>query len=165
MKTNDRGNLIQMRNNNYKIELDMEELFPIDWYKNVTNAANYVLSNMDIPDEKVDDVVLHIIDYNINKQLNNKLLNSVIDGLPQFLSFVDVPATSVFNELKTILDACDVCPSFKRHELYFQVSDMKYDKKRLSFWKKLIKKDYPNLKIASREIKSQQCIKLVISKK
>lgn len=154
-----------MRYDNYKIELDMEELFPVDWYKNVTNAANYALSNINIPDEKVDDLVLHIIDYNINKQLNTKLLSSVIDGLPQYLSFVDAPATLVFNELKNVLDACDVCPSFERHELYFQVSDMKYDKKKLSFWKKLIEKDYPNLKITTRELKSQQCIKLVISKK
>lgn len=154
-----------MRSDNYKIKLDMEELFPVDWYKNVTNAANYVLSNMNIPDEKVDDVVLRIIDYNINKQLNNKLLDCVTDNLPQFLSFVDIPATVVFNDFKGILDACDVCPSFKEHELYFQVSNMKYDKRRISFWKKLVKKDYPNLKITSRELKSQDCIKLIIRKK
>ena len=154
-----------MKNGDYTIKIDMEELFPIDWYENVTKAANYVLSNTNIPDENIDDVVLHIIDYNINKQLNNKLLSYVTDNLPSFLSFVDVPATRIFNEFKSILDACDVCPSFKEHNLYLQVSDMKYDKKRISFWKKLIKKDYPNLSVTSREIKSQDCIKLVIRKK
>lgn len=154
-----------MKNDNYKIEMSMEELFPMDWYENVTNAANYVLSNAIIPAERIDDVILHIIDYNINKQLNNKLLDRVTDNLPSYLSFVDNPATTVFNDFKDILDRCDVCPSFKKHTLYFQVSDMKYDKRRIKFWKQVVKKDYPGLILTSREMKANECIKLVIRKK
>lgn len=154
-----------MKENNYTIKLDTEELFPIDWYENVTNAANYVLSNMDIPEEKIDDVILHIIDYNIDKQLNTKYLDSLFNDLPVYLSFVDTPSTRVFNEFKAIVDVCNLYKSFNEHTMYFQTSDFEKDKKTIDLWKNLFKKDYPNIKITNRELKSQNCIKLVIRKK
>lgn len=154
-----------MKNNNYKMTLNIDEIFPAEWYQSVTDAANYVLDNMDVPNEDVDDLILHIIDYNINKQLNEKLLVSLADNLPCYLSFVDTPLTVVFNEFKNILDVCNMCSAIKEHVIYFQACNMKHDKKSLSFWKKLVKKDYPELILSTREIKSQDCIKLTIRKK
>ena len=154
-----------MRKDNHKVKLNMEELFPPAWYENVTNAANYALHNMDIPEEKMDDLVMYIIDYNINKQLNDKLLNSITDDLPLYLSFVDTPVTKIFNEFKNILDACDICPSLKEHVMYFQSDNIESDRKKLDFWKTLAKKEYKNLSLYLREMKAQGCIKLVIRKK
>ena len=154
-----------MRSDNYKVKLNMEELFPPAWYENVTNAANYALHNMNIPEEKMDDLVMHIIDYNINKQLNDKLLNSITDDLPSYLSFVDNSATKVFNEFKGILDACDICPSFKEHVMYIQLGNSERDKKTFKFWKELAKKDFKSLSLTTRELKEQECIKLTIRKK
>lgn len=154
-----------MKNDSFKVKLDMEELFPPAWYENVTNAANYALHNMDIPEEKIDDLVMHIIDYNINKQLNDKLLNSIADDLPSYISFVDNPVTRVFNEFKGILDACDICPSFKEHIMYIQLCNVEKDKKLFKLWKELAKKDFKSLSLTTREIKEQECIKLTIRKK
>lgn len=154
-----------MKNNGYKTTLNIDELFPAEWYQNVTNATNYVLNNIDVPNENIDNLILHIIDYNINKQLNEKLLATIADNLPSYLSFIDTPATTIFNEFKNVLDVCAIYSHIKEHTIYFQTSNMKYNKKSLSFWKKVVKKDYPNLKLFSREIKSQDCIKLTIRKK
>ena len=153
-----------MRSDNYK-NLDAEELFPTAWYENVTNATNYVLSKINVPEERIDDVISHIIEYNINKQIRNKLLDCVADNLPEYLSLIDTPATRILNEFKDILDACDICPSFKEHVLYIQMSDPVKDKKRILFWKKLAESDFKNLSITSREMKSQECMKLTIRKK
>lgn len=154
-----------MKNNNCNLTLDMEELFPQSWYENVTNATNYVLSEINLPEEKIDDVVLHIINYNINKQLSNKLSESISENLPCYLSFVDTPVTKVFNEFKNTLDACDICTSLKEHVMYFQSDNIESDKKKLNFWKTLAKKEYKNLSLYLREMKAQGCIKLIIRKK
>lgn len=154
-----------MRNDNYEIRLNKDELFPTSWYENVTNATNYVLEKINIPEERVDDVIKHILDYNINKQIRNKLLDCATDNLPEYLSLVDTPSTKILNDFKDILDACDICPSFKEHVLYIQMSDCVKDKKHILFWKKLAEKDFKNLSIKAREIKSQECMKLTIRKK
>lgn len=153
-----------MRGNN-NIQLNIEELFPVEWYETVTRAANYVLSNIDVPEENLDDIVTRIIEYNIHKQINDKLLELLTEDLPTYLCLIDTPVTKVFNEFKNILDACDVCPKFKRHSLYIQSNDIVKDKKTVDFWKKLAKKDYPNLTITTRALKCPECIKLNISKK
>lgn len=154
-----------MKNNSCDINIDMDKLFPSEWYENVTNAANYVLSKINLPEEKIDDIVLHIINYNINKQLSNKIRESISENLPYYLSFVDTPVTKVFNEFKNILDACDICPSLKEHIMYFQSDNIESDKKKLNFWKTLAKKEYQNLSLQLREMKAQGCIKLIIRKK
>ena len=154
-----------MRNNSCDINIDIDKLFPAEWYENVTNAANYVLSKINLPEEKIDDIVLHIINYNIDKQLNNKIRESIFENLPYYLSFVDTPATKIFNEFKNILDACDICPSLKEHVMYFQSDDIESDKKKLNFWRTLAKKEYKNLSLYLREMKAQGCIKLIIRKK
>lgn len=153
-----------MNGSKYGSKIDINEIFPAEWYENVTNAANYVIKNIDIPDERLEDVVLHIIDYNISKQVESKLLDKAADDLPNYFSFVDVSSARLFNDFKEILDICSVCPSFKEHVIYFQIYDMEYDKRRLNFWKKIVKNDYPNLSITTRELKAQDCIKLVIRK-
>ena len=153
-----------MENNVDKLDLDIDKLFPKDWYENVTNATNYVLSNMDIPEEKVNDVVLRIIDYNISKQLNEMLFEKVTDTLSHYLSFVDTPSTKLFYTFKDMLDACDVCPSFKEHVVYFELATER-DYKTLMFWKELVKKEYTGLRLTTRRLKDQFCVKLVIRKK
>ena len=154
-----------MRNNSCDINIDVDKLFPSEWYENVTNAANYVLSKINLPEEKIDDIVLHIINYNIDKQLSSKIRESVCENLPYYLSFVDTPVTKIFNEFKNILDACDICPSLKEHVMYFQSDDIESDKKKLNFWRTLAKKEYKNLSLYLREMKAQGCIKLIIRKK
>lgn len=154
-----------MKNNNCDINIDIDKLFPAEWYENVTNAANYVLSKVNLPEEKIDDIVLHIINYNIDKQLSNKIRESVCENLPYYLSFVDTPVTKIFNEFKNILDACDICPSLKEHVMYFQSDNIESDKKKLNFWKTLAKEEYKKLSLYLREMKAQGCIKLVIRKK
>lgn len=153
-----------MENNVDKFDLDIDKLFPKDWYENVTNATNYVLSNMDIPEEKVNDVVLRIIDYNISKQLNEMLFEKVTDTLPHHLSFIDTPSTTLFYTFRNMLDACDVCPSFKEHEVYFEMASER-DYKTLMFWKALFRKEYTRLKLTTRRSKELFYVKLVIRKK
>lgn len=153
-----------MKEDNYSTRFSAEELFPTSWYENVTNATNYVLSKMDLPEEHVEDVISHIIEYNINKQIHDKLLNSITDDLPCYLSLVDTPATKVFNEFKSILDACDVCPSFKEHVLYIQMYNFERDKKLILFWKELAEKEFQTIRISTREMKKQECMKLTIRK-
>ena len=154
-----------MKNNSCDIYIDIDKLFPAEWYENVTNAANYVLSKVNLPEERIDDIVLHIINYNIDKQLSSKIRESVCENLPYYLSFVDTPVTQIFTVLMNILDACDICPSLKEHVMYFQSDNIESDKKKLNFWKTLAKEEYKNLSLYLREMKAQGCIKLVIRKK
>jgi hypothetical protein len=154
-----------MGRDDYKIKIDLEKLFPEDWYENVSKATNYVLNNMNIPDEDIDNVASYIVEYNINKQMDDKLLNCISYDLPEYLSFIDAPSTEVFDEFKTLLDVCDMCPSFKEHVVYFQIEDLERNKKTLNLWKNLAKKDFPALVLSIKELKSQDCIKLIIRKK
>lgn len=154
-----------VKNNDYAAIFDIDKIFPEDWYVNVTKATNYVLENMKIPPEKVEEVLLSIVDYNINKQLNEKVFGSVKEDLPQYLSFVDTPSTSLFQEFKRIIEVCDICSSFKEHITYFQITDDK-DFTTLNFWVNLAKKQYSGLKFSLRKPKSEPfCAKLIIRKK
>jgi hypothetical protein len=154
-----------MPDSNYKVKIDLDKLFPEDWYENVTKVTNYVLNNMNIPDEDIDSVASYIVEYNINKQMDDKLLNCISYDLPEYLSFVDAPSTEVFSEFKNILDICDACPAFREHIIYFQTDDLERNKRTLNLWKSLAKKDFPHLILLLKELKSQDCIRLIIRKK
>ena len=139
------------------------EVFDDEWYNNVSDAINYTFKIA--PKLNPETVIPYIIDYNINKQLEEKVLNKLADNLPKTLDWRTIDVIKAFDEFKDIIDKCDVCPVFKKHSLKIILPKQSMLYNEILIWKELVNSNYPNLFITSELVQTKNQYKLKIMRR
>lgn len=160
--------MTKSKSNIVNAELDQElldNIFNEEWYLNVSEAIDYALQNTQSrKDINKENLVKSIIDYNINKQLEEEVLNKLTDNLPNELDWQTIDVISAFNEFKGVIDTCDICPTFKKHILRIKIPEKSILNNEILIWKEIVNTNYPDILITSKKLKCSNIYKLTISK-
>lgn len=150
------------RGNNQNNILD--EIFTDEWYADVINATNFAMEYQS--KLGIDEITLahQIIDYNINKRLEEKLVNNLVKLLPKNLNWEHSDILRAFDEFKSIIDSCNACPKFKTYTVKINVGKSALLLKEFILWKDLVNLDYPALHIEAIPMKTKNHYKLEIKR-
>lgn len=141
----------------------IDDLFDQEWYDNVMKATELALDNSDKINMDPDDLISYIVDYNIQKRLHEKILNSLVDTLPTKINWKNTDILDAFNEFKDIIDSCDICPSFKKYKAKIFIKNSSKLKKELFMWEELVNENYPNLKVTVKPLKMKNQYSLTVN--
>ena len=129
---------------NKEIHIDLEEIFNEEWLGNVYNAAIVAMDHVKSKNGNIEETVRTVVDYNIEKKLEETILVKLKDSLPKSINWQDKNLIEAFDEFKEILDICDVV-NFKKHNLKINIGNSKITEQNLQHWKNIANIDYPNL--------------------
>jgi len=149
--------------NNTNIEEIVNILFDQKWYDDVLNAIDLALHH-NTRKLNEDDIVYNIIDYNINKRLEEKALNDLYTTLPKILVFKKNNLIETFNTFKNIIENCDTCSKFNKHSLKIIFEDVDDLEKEFLTWPKVLNKEYNTIKIKLTKSQKDHQYKLSIKK-
>ena len=150
-----------MSNIKNEIELDLNEIFNDDWLNNVYNAAILAMCYGKDKDKDVEEIAKSVIDYNIEKQLEECVLTTLINTLPKRLNWKNKNLAEAFNDFKEILDICSIS-KFKKYKLHLTIDPSPAFKKTLFLWQDLAKQDYPELQLTIHELKTKNTYRIEI---
>lgn len=129
----------------------LNEIFDQQWYIKTSEAIALALDNFIKQNIIFDQDVLaqDIINYNIDRQLKEKVFNNLINTLPKELNWENKAITEAFIEFKDIVDSCDLCPKFKKYSVKVRIADSGIMKNEFLLWKELVNTEYPKLNLTA----------------
>lgn len=136
----------------------MNKIFDQEWYDTVMEATVLACDNADKIGMKREDIIDQVINYNINKRIEDVILNSLIEGLPKSLDWKNIDVIEAFEDFKNIVDSCDICPSFVDYSVKIQLNKSNRIKQELFEWKELVNNNYPALKLIIKELRGHQIL-------
>lgn len=142
---------------------NLDDIFTDEWYNNVIAATDFALEHNTL-NIKEEDLAKYIIDYNIVKQLQEKVLNTLIDTLPKNIDWRGKDILCAFNEFKDIVDSCVICPNFKKYSAKIFFDEKSSLINELLIWQELVNSTYSELEIKTNKLKRTNQYKLQITK-
>lgn len=136
--------------------LDLNSIFTDEWCKNIIDASTFAINKLSqsyIFD--MDEVVNRVVEYNIEKALDEAILPNLVNTLPKTLDWTKTSVTDAFSEFKDIIDSCDLCPTFKEYKVKIIVKDRAVLLEQFEMWKECVNKYYPHLTITLSDSKTK----------
>lgn len=145
-----------------KIE-NLDDIFTDEWYNNVIKATDFALEH-NKSNVNEEALIKYIIDYNIVKQLQEKVLDNLVNTLPKQIDWRNKDIVNIFNEFKDLVDSCNICSKFKKYSVKLILDENTCAANELFIWKDLVNSSYPNLKLILNKLKLKNQYKLQIIK-
>jgi len=142
---------------NKEIKIDLEKVFNDEWLTNVYNAALVAMDHTKNKDGNVEETARSVIDYNIEKRLEETILTELKKSLPKSINWKNKNLVEAFDEFKQILDICDVV-DFKKLNIKINIGDSKITEQNLQHWKNIANIDYPNLELSTTKLENKNNI-------
>lgn len=136
----------------------LNNIFDQQWYINTSNAIALAMDSFTRQNILFDQQVLaqDIIDYNVDKQLKEKVFDHLIETLPKELNWENKSITEAFVEFKDIIDSCDLCPKFKKYSVKVKIANSGIMKNEFLLWKELVNTEYPRLNLTTIPYKTDK---------
>lgn len=151
-------------NNTSIFSINMNEVFPQDWYINVEKAIDFALSKLGNKVRDPEALIKYIMDYNINERIDSIINENAIDIISHTLNWTNKDYMYILSELYTILDYCVASPSFESYTATVKLKDEQafiYNMEEIS---QIVQKDYPNFIISFTKTKQKNKYSLTINK-
>lgn len=146
-----------------EIKLDLNEVFNDEWLNNVYSAAVIAMDYGKNTNKDIEEIAKSVIDYNIEKKLEETILTTLFNNLPKKLNWKEKNLIEAFDEFKEILDICSIS-NFNKYNFTLILDESEFTKKTINLWQDLAKKDYPELKITILPLKTKNNYKIQIVK-
>lgn len=143
----------------------LDDIFTQEWYENVIKAANYASEHYDGSDLEKIGVAYDVVSYNIEKVLQESVLNTLVDSLPKSFDWSHGDVIQAFNEFKDIIDSCNTCPKFTKYSCKVFLGTSNVLKNQFLLWKELVNDEYPKLFLKVSNLKKENNYRIDISLK
>ena len=151
-------------NDEYFDELEdfSENIFPPEWYDEVTNAINFTISVLEQngPIKNRESIVKRIIDYNIEKTMNEHI--SMIP-LPKVYNWSNSDVIEIFEEFAYLLNLIKNRPNFKEHTITIKFGKNKRGIDHFNFWRTMSLDEIKNLELIIED-EDKSTLKCIIRK-
>lgn len=142
-----------------------DEVFTPEWYDNVTTAINFVFDAFEKDGKRIitnrDQVAKSIIDYNIERRLNETKSQLPI---PLVYNWQKYDIIEIFDDFSYVLHLCRDKIGFKKHEMTLKFGRNKKAMNNFYFWKDVLTKELNDLSIETEEL-TKSSLKCIIRKK
>lgn len=152
-----------MADNNENDKL-FEALFPEDWYIKVTEAINFAIHKLHCPSEAAASLAKQIIDYNIEKRLDEAFKESAETLLPRNLNWSKISKDDAFRAFTALLETCEVFPRLKSYRVQIKFSKNNIVYNSFLIWKEVASEKFRNLRLRSIKTKTPGTFILEIKK-
>lgn len=142
----------------------LDEIFTEEWYNDVKAVTNFALDHSNKFKMEPEALAQYIIDYNITKRLQEKVIENLVDTLPKVIDWKDKAVTMAFLEFKDLVDCCSICPKFKTYKVRIKNINSGVLLNEFYLWKELVNSDYPNLFLTIVPLKTKHQFRLEIKK-
>ncbi len=142
----------------------LEALFPEAWYRKVTQAIEFAINRLGCDNIKAAEMAKYIIDYNIEKRLDEALSESADLILPKSVDWTKMDIQSAFEAFNALLETCDVCKTLKSYklEINFGLNNALYNE--FLLWKEVLPNKFPNLTVKMSNTKTHNVYILKVTK-
>lgn len=136
----------------------LDNIFDEKWYTDTVSAINLALNYLNNHNTNLnpEEIIQQVLDYNVDKQLDEVILNKILAELPKELNWENKAITEAFMEFKKIIDSCNMCPSFKKFTIRVKTSNSTIMKNEFLSWKELVNEYYPKLLLNTIPYKSNK---------
>lgn len=142
----------------------INELFDVTWYDNVAKAIEYTLSNSKKLNMTEEEIVSNIIEYNITKTLEEKIISDLVNTLPKSYDWKNKTSKEIFDTFIDIITSCNICKNFKKYTAKIVLNDSGIIKNQLLCWKEMANSDYKDLFIQIIPMKTKNHYKLEVKR-
>lgn len=149
---------------NKKEENLIENLFDENWYTNVAKAIDFTLSNSSTLDLSEEEIVNDILEYNITRVLEEKIIADLVNTLPRSYDWKEKSITEIIESFNDIISSCNICKNFKKYTAKVILNDSGVIKNQLLFLKEAVNSDYKDLFVTFTPMKTKNHYKLEIKR-
>ena len=142
-------------------KLDLNEYFNEEWHENVIGAIDLAMSTGRIDPRQYERLVDYVIDYNIERTLDEVILPNLVKTLPKRFDW-NKDFKVVFTEFKDIIDSCDVCPTFTKYKATVKLGADNFVKNYILSMKEYVNSYYPTLFVEFTPLKTKNLYRLTI---
>ena len=144
----------------------LEKIFTDEWFSRVIDAVKFVLERLDLSAEDSLKISQKIIDYNIEKRLDEVITESAALILPKSLDWSSICANDAFFAFRTLLEAYSLSGKSKRYSVKINFGNNNLLYNEFLIWKENIKNlGFSDLCLTSEIIKDTSIVLLKIKKK
>lgn len=130
------------KNDNDKL---LNALFPEEWYEKVTEAINFAIKSLNCPTASSISLAKMIIDYNIEKRLDEALNESADLLLPKVLDWSEMSLDDAFCAFMALLETCEVYPRLTIHQVKIKFGKNSLLYNNFLLWKEMCSKKFRKL--------------------
>lgn len=151
-------------NNNSVFTINMNEIFPPEWYADVESAIDFALKKLGPKVKDPESLVKYIMDYNINERIDTVIRSNLVNTITNKLNWIGKDYVIILSELYAILDCCAVSPTFESYKARVKLEEDRAWYYNIEDIGSIIKADYPNLTIKFSKLKTKNQYNLTITK-
>ena len=143
--------------------MNLDNIFNEQWHNQIANAIQASLPFCDKINISPDELIQRVIDYNINKTMNN-VFTTEYKKLPKKLNWQNEDYLSVFEKFKNIIDICINYTKFKQISFELKITNNLSIINELNLLIKIVNEQYPEIFVYLQKTPDKNKYKLILKK-
>ena len=117
----------------------LEKIFTEEWVNSIVVAINFAIDKLRPSHKEALDIAQRIIDYNIEKRLNEVIIESSNLILPKALNWTNIDADDAFLAFRMLLEAYDLSNRTRSHSVKIDFGENNLLYNEFLIWKENIR--------------------------
>ena len=143
--------------------MSLDDIFNEQWHDKIADVIQASLPFCSKLNISPEDLIIQIVDYNINKTMDN-VLETEFKALPKQLNWQNEDCVGAFEKFKHIVDTCINYPKFKKTSFTLNVTNNLSIIDELNLLVKIVNEQYPEISVHLRKMTTKNLYKLILKK-